>query len=299
MRWQLAASLMAGVFAAGAHADCHFDRTLPVASGGTLEASTGSGNLTVVPGDGSRVHVTGRVTSSTGWLGGDSSDVQKVCDAPPIEQSGTIVRVGRTHDGSWFRSLSIDYTIEVPRTFEVEAEAGSGNVELSDLAGSVNGSTGSGNLRAKRLSGGTRLGTGSGDLDVEDMAGNVRLSTGSGEIRARFAGNTDVRASTGSGGIHLDDLRGGLDARTGSGDVNISGKPEAPWHIGSASGGIKLHLTPGAGFQLDASSASGDVHSSLPLASQNNNGKHSLQGQVNGGGPDVRVQTASGDIHVD
>ena len=301
-RRQLAAGMFAGcLFAAGAHAaECHFDRTLPVAGNGTLEANTGAGNLKVVAGDGARVRISGRVTSSNSWFGGDnSSDVQKVCDQPPIEQSGGFVRVGKTHDGNWFHNISIDYTIEVPRTFEVEAEAGSGDVELRDLAGNVSGTAGSGNLRATHLSGGTKLGTGSGDIRAEDLAGNVRLSTGSGEIRARFAGPGEVRASTGSGGIQLEDIRGGLNAHTGSGDVEVSGKPEAPWQVGSASGGVKLHVAQGAGLRLDASSASGDVHSSLPLASQNNNGKHSLQGQVGSGGPEVRVQTASGDIHID
>ena len=299
---QLATGLIAGVFfAAGAHAaECHFDKTLPVGSSATLEASTGSGSLKIMAGDGSRVHISGRVTSSNSWFGGDSSsDVQKICDQPPIEQSGAFIRVGKTHDGNWFHGVSIDYTIEVPRGFEVQAEAGSGDVELRDLAGNVSGTTGSGNLHATHLSANAKLGTGSGDIKADNLAGSVRLSTGSGEIRASFAGPGDVRASTGSGGIHLEDVRGGLNAHSGSGDIEASGKPDAPWQIGTASGGVKLHMPQGTGFRLDASSASGDVHSSLPLASQNNNGRHSLQGQVNSGGPEVRVQTASGDIRID
>ena len=61
---------------------------------------------------------------------------------------------------------------------------------------------------------------------------------------------------------------------------------------------MKLHFASGAGFVLDADSASGDIKSSLPLLMQGSLGKHHQRGTVSGGGPEVKVETASGDIEI-
>ncbi len=300
-------TLAVALFAAGATAraaECRFDRTLAVSSNssnGSLDASTGSGDLRVVPGDGAHVHISGHAKSSN-WLGGDQAEVQRICNAPPIEQNGNAVRVGRQH-GEWLQHVSVDYVIEVPRTFNVTANSGSGGMELRELSGTVVGTTGSGDIRASHLRAGARLETGSGNLQAEDVSGNTELGTGSGDIHARFAQlgsqSGEVRATTGSGQIRLENVQGGLFAHTGSGDVEASGRPAASWQIDTASGGVKLHVPQGTGFTLDANTASGDIQSSLPLTVGGSLGKHHLHGTVASGGPEVRVGTASGDIQID
>lgn len=279
-------------------AECRFERVLGVSGNGSLDASTGSGDVKVVPGDGTHVHVRGYVRSSTGWLGGSGADVQQICDRPPIEQNGSEVRIGHGPSG-WFRQVRVDYEIEVPRSFAVTAGSGSGDVELHDLGGTVNGSTGSGNVRVSNLQAGAKLGTGSGNIEADGLGGSAKLDTGSGNIHARFVNHGDVRANTGSGDIRLENVDGGLTAQTGSGNLEASGRPLARWELSTSSGEVKLHVPQGAGFMLDAGSASGDIETKLPLTVQGGVDRHHLHGSVAGGGPEVRVGTASGDIRID
>ena len=279
-------------------AECRFERTLSVAGNGSLEVSNGSGDVKVVPGDGAHVHVVGLVRSNDGWLSGNSADVQHICDQPPIEQNGSNVRVGHVPSG-FFRQVSITYAIEVPRAFEVSAGTGSGNLELRDLGGSVNGNTGSGDVRVSNLRAGTRLSTGSGNIAADGLGGNTKLGTGSGNIHARFGAGGDVRAESGSGEIRLENVEGGLTAHTASGDVEASGRPHATWEVGTSSGEVKLHLPAGAGFTLEAGSASGDIRTSMAITVQGGVDRHHVHGTIAGGGPEVRIGTASGDIHID
>ena len=303
MRMKSARSLLAllagSAVGVSAHAaECRFDRTLPVPSNGSLDAYSGSGNVKVIPGDGPSVHVSGRVRASTGWLSGNGqADVQRVCDHPPIEQDGSMVRVGQVHE-DWLHGVSVDYTIEVPRAFAVTAKSGSGDLDLESLAGSVMGHTGSGNIHALQLRG-AKLESSSGTIEADSLSGDTRLNSSSGNITARFAGAASVDAGTSSGSVHLENVNGAVRAHTSSGDVNVSGRPEAPWEVQSASGSVHLHTQGGSNFQLRANAASGSLDVALPLNSQNRDGRNNLQAQVGSGGPEVRIGTSSGNIRID
>ena len=283
-------------------AECHFDRSVPVSGGGSLDAGTGSGDMKIVPGDGSRVHIVGHAKSSSSWNlfggNGNEGDVQRICDHPPIEQAGNSVKVGHVHS-DWFQHVTVDYYIEVPRSFAVSANSGSGDVEVYDIGGTVSGTTGSGNVHARNLGAGAKLETGSGDIQAEGLSGDTTLGTGSGNIRANFQRSGEVRASTGSGDIQLENIAGGLTAHTGSGGVTVNGKPSSSWRIGTGSGDVKLQVPNGAGFNLDAETSSGDIKNSLPLTMQGSLGKHHVRGAVSGGGPELHVETSSGDIQID
>jgi len=106
-----------------------------------------------------------------------------------------------------------------------------------------------------------------------------------------------VKAETGSGNIELQDIHGGLHAHTGSGDIRFHGVPSMDSKLETGSGNIELW--PGnAGFTLDASTGSGSVKSDPEMVVQGSFDRHHITGKVNGGGPEVRLETGSGDIRI-
>lgn len=278
-------------------AECRFDRTLSVSGNGLLKAHTGSGDLRVLAGDDGRVHISGHA-KTTDWMGdGDRAEVQHVCDSPPITQTGAEVRVGRERD-NWRHHVSVDYTIEVPHGYTVAADSGSGEVEIRGIGGAVTGATGSGDVIASGLSGGARLETGSGEIKADGLSGENRLHSSSGDIHAQLRGAGDVHAETASGSIQLNGVNGGLDAHSSSGNVEASGKPARAWNVETSSGDIRLHMASGSGFVLEADTASGDVHTAMPIA-QSDSSEHHVRGTVGTGGPQVTAHAASGSVQVD
>jgi DUF4097 and DUF4098 domain-containing protein YvlB len=262
-------------------ADGTFDKTLHASGTVELSVNTGSGYIHVSPGSGSDIHIIGHVHAGHNGWGGDSSSpedrVKQVVSNPPIEQNGNIVTVGKHTN---YHNISIDYDITTPKGTNLEADSGSGDLRLTELGGSLKANTGSGSIEASGLS------------------GRVALETGSGDIRAEMQSAPDVKAQTGSGTIRLRGVNGGLYAETGSGDIEIEGQPGSNWKLETGSGSVTLDTGGRGKFSLDATTGSGSIHSDPPISTHGSLEKHHITGDINGGGPTVRVETGSGDVKI-
>ena len=272
------ATLAALVPAAALAADGTFDKTLHVSGQVMLSVNTGSGYVHVTPGSSNEVHIIGHVHANSWGFGGSPDErVKQVVNNPPIDQSGNIVTIGRHQDS--MHNVSIDYDVTAPKGTQLEANSGSGDLRLQDLGGPL------------------KANTGSGTIEAGGFTGRVQLQTGSGDIRAGLQSANDVKATTGSGSIHLQGVDGALFAETGSGDIEIGGRPNSDWKLETGSGSVTLNVG-GAHFTLDASTGSGSVHSDPPISTHGALERHHIQGDINGGGPTVRVETGSGDIRI-
>lgn len=262
-------------------ADGTFDKTLHTNGAVTLYVNTGSGYIHVNPGSDSSVHIIGHVHAAkwNSWIDSGSPEerVQHVVSNPPIEQTGNTISIGKHTDD--LKNVSIDYDITTPKGTDLAANSGSGDIRVSDLSGPA------------------KINTGSGSIDASGLSGRTNLQTGSGDIRAELSSPTGVKAQTGSGSIRLKGVQGDLYAQTGSGDMEIQGQPTASWRLETGSGSVTLD-TGSARFSLDAQTGSGSVHSDPPLTTHGSFEKHHITGDINGGGPTVRVETGSGDIRI-
>jgi len=266
--------LPAAVFAA----DANFEKTVPVSGDVLASVSTGSGFIHIVPGSGHEVKIVGHVHANHGWMGGGSDDdVRQVAANPPIEVSGSSIKIGSKNDGI-YRHVAIDYEITAPYSSQWKAETGSGDIKASGI------------IAAK-------LETGSGEIEANNVTGDSSLETGSGDIKVGYTKSGSVTAETGSGSIHLDNVQGRLKAETGSGDIRVTGKPGDGWKLETGSGSIDLEVG-SAPMTLDAESGSGTISTVQDLSTHGTVGKHHITGNINGGGPMVKVETGSGDIKI-
>ncbi len=228
-------------------ADGTFDRTLSVGGAPAVSVSTGSGYIHVSPGSGSQIHVIGHVHVHSNWGGSGDEDsrLKRIIANPPIEQSGNNVTIGGYHgDSELLRNVSIDYDVTVPRSSELQAHSGSGDLQINNIEHTVAAATGSGSIHLTGVSSALRATTGSGSIDV---AGNPtaewRISTGSGSVAvtpdpaARF----NLEATTGSGTLHADRqiaLQGDFTHHHVTGTVN-GGGPTV--HVTTGSGSVTIH----------------------------------------------------------
>ena len=267
------AGLLAGAICANA-ADASFDRTLNFKGRLDLTVATGAGSIHLVPGPAGQIHITGQIRTS--W-GADETRVKELVAHPPIEQTGSIVKIGANLHN--LQGISISYEIQAPSDAFLKASSGSGSITDDGMGADAHLSTGSGTIHATGLSGG---------LDA---------STGSGNIYAELTGSGNDKVETGSGSIELRNVHGGMHARTGSGSIKISGTPSAAWNAETGSGSIEAS-TGGAAFTLDASTGSGGIDCDRAVSGPSSTDRHHLAGNVNGGGPEVRLDTGSGSIHI-
>ena len=253
-----------------------FDRTLSVSGAAQLAVSTGSGDIHFTRGAGSQIHIHGQIHVNHD---GSEEQARQIAANPPIEQSGDVIRVGQHQDREQWQGISIDYQIEAPAGTLLTANTGSGDIVDEGVGQNA------------------KLQTGSGDIHATGLEGPFTVMTGSGNIVAEQSGQGDVIAQSGSGDIELKDIHGGFRGQTGSGDIKASGTPSASWNLQTGSGTIEL-WTGNAPLTLDASTASGSVTTDHEMVVQGTFDRHHIRGTLNGGGPTIRAQTGSGEIHI-
>ena len=294
-----------------AAAEGKFERTLKVSGAVDLDVRTGTGSISVRPGDASSVRINGTIKSRDG-----DDKVRRLESNPPIEQNGNSIRVGHIDDRELERNVSISYEVLVPVETRLRSQTGSGSQTIEGIRGPVDASTGSGGLTITSIGDEVKASTGSGSIRVDGVKGKVRASTGSGGIRGTgiagavvaSTGSGSVRleqpapggaeVKTGSGPIELSGVKGPLRAHSGSGSIRAEGEPSGEWNLDVASGGVHLKLPSQAAFDFRARTASGHISIDHPLSVQGLIGKKEVQGKVRGGGPLVSVRTASGNIDV-
>lgn len=285
MRLVLSATVLL-IATAASHAwaaDSNFDRTLSTASSPAVAVYTGSGSVRVHSGAGNQVRITAHVHSNDSWLSGNNdaeSRVKQIVANPPIRQDGDHVTIGDRHPSSLYHNITIDYELTIPHDAALEAETGSGDMELSDVGSSLRAQSGSGSVRARGVHGPATLGTGSGDIELNETA------------------PADVRAQTGSGSIRIQGVSGGLHAKTGSGDIEVSGALTSDWMLDTGSGSVRLSLGPQAHLSLDADTGSGTVRVVQTISMSGDLNRHHVTGNVNGGGPALHIRTGSGDVEI-
>jgi len=257
-----------------APAEATFDRNLTFSGKLDLSIATGAGSITFTRGAANQIHIHGIVKVKQN---GDPAQAQQIAANPPIEQQGNTIHIGGHQEN--LHDISISYVIEAPADTTLRAATGSGNISDTGVGQDAKLTTGSGNIMATGIDGGFKAQTGSGNIAIDG------------------SGQGDAKAQTGTGTIDLKGVHGSLVAQTGSGGIKATGTPSSSWKLQTGSGSIELS-TGNAPIDLDASVGSGTI-STQAAAMQTSADKHHMHLQLNGGGPEVRVETGSGSIRVD
>jgi DUF4097 and DUF4098 domain-containing protein YvlB len=197
---------------------------------------------------------------------------------------------------------------------ELNAESGGGSVVvLSALQGAVL-QTGGGSIRVDKCSGRVKASTGGGSVDLGEIGGPAEIETGAGSIRLASAKGR-VQAQTGGGSIQLDGATS-VQAETSAGGIVVKLLSAANTGAGSAgrsnstletsAGDITVYLANDLAISIRAEieMASGHtIHSDfadIHVASEGANwGPKTVtaEGQLNGGGPVLKVRTNSGNVN--
>lgn len=234
----------------------------------------------------------------------DQEQADKTNEGAPLEISGdannVVIRI-RRDTAQRFERISATLDISVPKGSSVEFHGRTGDLEVNDIAGSVNVTSDNAGVRLKNIGGGARLdlnrsdvvhmsgvkgdveikGHGA-DIELEDMAGPVHVDgtyNGSIELRRlakplRFNGprtSLSIEGVPGEVSMSLGDFSGSK--LTGPTHFNARSRDV---QISDFSGALEiniergdLNLRPGLPLgSIQARLRSGDIRLSLPAAAQ-------------------------------
>lgn len=245
----------------------------------------------------------GRIEAESG---GGSIRLDDIGGAINAETGGGSIDVGNTsgdlslHTGGG--SIKIDSA-----KGKVIAESGGGSVTLVSGTQGASLETGGGSIEVEKCTGKLKVSTGGGSIDLGDIDGPVDMDTGGGSIRLSSAKGF-VRAETGGGTIELNGVPS-VKAETGAGGIVVkfitSGAERNDSILETGAGDVTVYLPSNLHISVRASievAYGHSIHSDFPDIHVRSEGGDwgpktvTAEGNLNGGGPLLKVRTSTGDI---
>ena len=208
---------------------------------------------------------------------------------------------------------------------DTTVQSGGGPVFIGAVAGKVNASTGGGFLVLKSSQRDAVLETGAGDIRVSRCGGQLSVSTAGGNIDVGDVSGP-VEAESGGGSIRVATAKGLVHAETGTGQIELNGVPAAQVETGygaivarlisgksrpdssleTSGGDVTVYLVPNLNVTVRASIELADGHTirsdfpEIQIRTEGEVGGKTViaHGNLNGGGPLLKIQTTTGDIRI-
>ena len=246
--------------------------------------------------------------SIVGVTGGGDVKLDELSGPVKITSGGGIMEAGNM--GSDLDLQSGGGNVSVERVNgQLVVKTGGGRVRIG-TSGGTSVETGAGNIEVSKCTGDLRVNSGGGNLTLGDVSGSVLAETNAGSVRLASA-QGGVRVITGGGTVELLKVGQSAQVETGAGAITVqfvAGRKQfRDSSLHTAAGDIVVYLPASLGVSLRASTelANGKgILSSFPgLAitwEGGNYGPKSAygEGQLNGGGPMLRLRTTIGQIDI-
>jgi len=295
-------------------------------SGGDLEIEDikGNVNLSTSGGDIKGTSVTGNANLSTS--GGDidirsmegivnamtsGGDIQVAHCSPKIAVSTSGGDIDLSHVSGTLKAATSGGDIMLTDLDgDADLSSSGGDLDITDVKASksVKATTSGGDIIAQDIAADVSLATSSGDLDLKNIAGSVDATTSNGDVSGNNIEGQTVNAYTSSGDISLENIRGAVTVVTSNGDLSLKMKKSAESYAIelTTSGGDVSCILPTdykgsvrARIEGWSKYSSDDITSDFPLMIGTENSHTRIAtGDINGGGPSIRIETAQGDIRL-
>lgn len=266
-------------------------KNFDVAAGGTLEIETDVGKIEVE-------------TAGSGELAVEVSREGSRAEELEIsfEQSGgRVILRGEWPDDDYRYGSGrnrVEFRVTVPRRFNLDLATSGGSIRVGDLDGTLRADTSGGSLDFGRIEGKVDAHTSGGSISLDSGGSDVRLDTSGGSIKVGPVIGK-VYAHTSGGSIRISEFGGAVDASTSGGSIEatMTTQPVEDCNLSTSGGSVTLYLADGLGLNINATSSSGGVRSAFAIDGKTSD-KRKLRGNLNGGGPTVRLHTSGGGVRI-
>jgi DUF4097 and DUF4098 domain-containing protein YvlB len=217
--------------------------TFAVGASPTLMLTSNAGSVTVNRGSANRIIVQAKKYAS---FGGNLNNVQI-----NYSQSGNTVNVAAQSSGNFnfFNSTSVDFTITVPSTTDLQINTNAGSITVNGVSGKMSLMSNAGTIGATQasLTGSSTFKTNAGSINFTGSIGSTGtydFETNAGSIDMTLPGSASfhVNASTDAGSINTSfpvTVNHSTVGATANGDVGTS--PQATLTLKTNAGSINLN----------------------------------------------------------
>jgi len=299
-----AVTMMCTVSVSGSIEDT-LTKSFVVSPGGTLTVDTDLGSIEVEATSQDSVDI--RVIQEVRALNQEKADKLLKDFKIDFSQRGNDVLIEAKYTrGGWqkfwdniSRHLRLKFIISVPRVYNVDLRTKGGSISVRGTEGQVKSKTSGGSLDFQQIVGDIYGDTSGGSINIGEVDGDVDINTSGGSIRIVRASG-EVAAHTSGGSITVEEVMGAVQAHTSGGSVKayIARQPASSCRLSTSGGSVTVYLNTDIAVDLNAQTTGGRVYTDFPVAIRGKIDKRSLDGKINGGGPEIHLRTSGGSIYI-
>lgn len=198
-------------------------------------------------------------------------------------------------------NISLD-KIGVSGNFNLSSSSGNVNIGQVAVQGKGSFTVSSGNFKGDTLTAAeVDIRSRSGKIDMNTILskGGINIKSESGKVQCGRIEGERIRVVASSGDISLGELQGELDIESSSGNVALGlSKLAAGVTVSNSSGNIRIRIPAGTGYSVDIETGSGKITLDDSVIGVVNQERDKIRGDVNGGGPLVKLRASSGNIAI-
>lgn len=300
----LGCALAALAVPASAKIERVIERTFTVQPGVSIDVTTSGGSIKVESSSDPVVRVLAKehIRASSD---AEADELLKKLDLK-IEQSGNevVAKAEYEHEMGFHwgsTPVEVEFEVRVPVSASARLKTSGGNIDVGDIQGTLRAHTSGGNLNLGDIGGVIEASTSGGNVSLGQGHSKTSLSTSGGNIDVdRIVGPAELKTS--GGDIKVGAVDNTLYAQTSGGEVKASfeGLLKGDCSLSTSGGEVKVNVGKNAAFNLDAETSGGEVDATGLTITIRRGGarKSSLEGDVNGGGPELKLRSSGGDIKV-
>jgi hypothetical protein len=289
-----------------------FDVTIGT-SGGDIELAGTEGEieLSTSGGDISISNTSGRTRVSTS--GGDLS-FSDVSGTVSGSTSGGDIDLQNIYGEGTFTTSGGDIVVR-NATDRIKLNTSGGDIRVEEVSGDVGANTSGGDITVRKVGGTCSVNTSGGDIELSDIEGAMSANTSGGDIEGENFMES-ISVNTSGGDIRLDNVQGEVKGNTSGGDVDVvvTLKDFSKAHgvnLKTSGGTIKLTIPADLPATVHAEIRTSrrnydakryDIYSDFPLTKTKPEERGEVvitsEGDINGGGDPIKLETAGGDIYI-
>ena len=288
-------------------------RTVRIGATGALQISNISGDIVITRGSGSEVTIEALKTTR-GRTEAEAREALQLLQVEIVERNDRIEVRARYPQGDERRrratrsfSGSVAFNITAPERVRISVNSISGDISVKDIKGDLALETISGDVSIASAGRVSKASTASGDVEIVDttIEGTMDASTISGTMQLRNVKARRLDVGSVSGDVVLQDVQcERIDAQSISGNVQLSGPlvRGGRYDLGSHSGDVRVTISGDVGFELDASSFSGNIRTDFDIKTSGTEpasrgrSRRSLSGTYGDGSAFLDLTTFSGSV---
>ena len=157
--------------------------------------------------------------------------------------------------------IRVTYKVTLPETYNIDLDTRGGSIEVENLKGKVDAYTSGGSISLEDMQGDIDIKTSGGSLELENIIGKINAKTSGGSIKLKLPTN-----------------------------------PSKDSKLKTSGGSITAYLAKDVAVNITAKTSGGRVSSEFTVKGKTT--KRSIEGTINGGGPELVLKTSGGNVRI-